>query len=240
MKKFISTILAIFTLVAASAQSAESSAPAPIESNPIKQWTAGFSSIDVDAPIRLKMIKIDEDAAPYIVYDTKGCYTSKFTAEVDNEVLKIRERTDLKRETMTEVEVYFNNLSDITISKAGVTIEGVLSSPLLDISISNGTTLTAEIDVLDLMVMATGKSYLSLSGKALYQTADISTAEYNASELESMSVVVSSAHNAVSKVDATQRLEAKTATGGKIFYKSYPEILRRQIPLFGGEISMLR
>jgi len=55
-----------------------------------------------------------------------------------------------------------------------------------------------------------------------------------------MSTMVSSSHNAVTKVDATQRLQAKTATGGKVYYKSLPEILRREIPVFGGEISLMR
>lgn len=77
----------------------------------------------MDAPVRLKLIKIDDSAAPYIVYDTKGFYTSKFEAKVEDSVLKIRERTDLKRESVTEVEVYFNTLSEITIAKAGVIVE---------------------------------------------------------------------------------------------------------------------
>lgn len=236
MRQFILTISAILCVAVLSAQE---STTAPT-SAPVKQWTASFSAIDIDAPVRLKLFKIEADAAPYIVYDTKGCYTSKFTADVENGVLKVRERTDSKRETITEVEIYFNNLSEITIAKAGTTVDGILDSPLLDITISNGTTFSAEIDVLDLMVSVTGKSYVTLSGKALYQSADISTAEYNASALQTMSTMVLSSHNAVSKVDATQRLQAKTATGGKVFYKSLPEILRREIPVFGGEISIMR
>lgn len=240
MKKFLLTISALITFICASAQEGATTTITTPTSNPVKQWTASFTAIDIDAPIRLKLVKIDENEAPYIVYDTKGCYTSKFTAEVEKDVLKVRERTDLKRETVTEVEIYFNTLSDISIAKAGVIVEGVLTSPLLDISLSNGTTFSAEIDVLDLMVSVTGKSYVTLSGKALYQTADISTAEYNASALETMSTTISSSHNSVTRVDATQRLQAKTATGGKVYYKSLPEILRSDIPVFGGEISIMR
>ncbi|MBO5697425.1 MAG: DUF2807 domain-containing protein [Alistipes sp.] len=240
MKKFLLTISLLLSVIIVSAQNGATTTITTPTSNPIKQWTAGFTVIDVDAPIRLKLIKIEDGAAPYIVYDTKGCYTSKFEAEVEKGVLKVRERTDLKRESITEVEVYFNALSEIIISKASVTIEGTLTSPLLDITLSNGTTFTADIDVLDLMVSVTGKSFVTLSGKALYQSADISTAEYNASALETMSTMVSSSHNATTKVDATQRLQAKTATGGKVYYKSLPEILRREIPVFGGEISLMR
>ena len=58
--------------------------------------------------------------------------------------------------------------------------------------------------------------------------------------LESMSTIVRAEHNAEVRVDATQRLQAKTATGGKVYYKSLPEILRREIPVFGGEIALMR
>ena len=240
MKKYLLTISLLLSVAIVAAQENATTTAITPTNNPVKQWTASFTAIDVDAPIRLKLIKIDEEAAPYIVYDTKGCYTSKFTAEVEKNTLKIRERTDLKRDSVTEVEVYFNSLNEITIAKAGVIVEGILTAPLLDITLSNGTTFSAEIDVLDLMVSVTGKSYVTLSGKALYQSADISTAEFNASALQTMSTLVSSSHNAVTKVDATQRLQAKTATGGKIYYKSLPEILRREIPVFGGEISIMR
>lgn len=240
MKRLLLTISLLISVVIATAQEGATTTITTPTSNPVKQWTASFTAIDVDAPVRLKLIKIDDSAAPYIVYDTKGFYTSKFEAEVEDSVLKIRERTDLKRESVTEVEVYFNTLSEITIAKAGVIVDGVLTSPLLDITLSNGTTFSADIDVLDLMISVTGKSYVTLTGEALYQSADISTAEYNASALKTMSTMVSSSHNAVTKVDATQRLQAKTATGGKVYYKSLPEILRREIPVFGGEIALMR
>lgn len=243
MRHLIATLFAVMSIAHVCAQNVPTiEASAPIaDSNPIKQWTTSFSAIDVDAPIKLKLIKIGKDDAPYIIYDTKGVYTSKFTAETDkNGVLKIRERNDLKRESITEVEVYFNELGDIAISKADTSVEGTLSSPLLDIRISSDAKFVADIDVMDLMIDITGKCRVVLSGKALYQTAEIASAEYDAFDLESMSTVVTSAHNAIVKVNASQRLEAKTATGGKIYYNTYPEILRREIPVFGGEITMTK
>jgi hypothetical protein len=54
-----------------------------------------------------------------------------------------------------------------------------------------------------------------------------------------MSTTVAASHNAEVMVDASQRLEANTATGGVIFYKSLPEIYRENISLFGGEVKQL-
>ena len=212
-----------------------------VESRPIKEFLSSFSAIDVDAPIILTLTKIDSDEAPYIIYDTKGIYTSKFTAEVDNRTntLKISERNDPKRLSITEVQVFFSELTDINISKANVTVDGVLTSQLLDIIVSNDANFVAEVEVLDLMVFASGKSRIKLSGTTHYQSAEISTAEYDASNLETIATRSEASHNAIVKVDAMERLEVKTATGGKIYYHTQPVILRSEVTLFGGEIQRL-
>lgn len=237
MKRFL---LSIFALLCATNLMAQESVATNL--GPVKESLPSFTSIDINAPIKLKLIKIDKAETPYIIYDTKGVYTSKFTYEVqkkDNGVLKIDERSDPKRESVTEVEVYFNELTDLSISKADTTVEGTLTSQLLDIYISNDSHFVADIDTLDVCVYASGKCSIILTGEARYQTVDISTAEYNAAKLKTVSTVASSSHNAVVKVNATERLEAKTSTGGKILYATEPVILRSAITLFGGEIKLL-
>ena len=136
MRRVISTFIALLLFSVASAQEATTTTQT-VESTPIKQWTANYTTLDVDAPIRLTLIKIDKSESPYIVYDTKGFYTSKFSAETSGSVLKIRERTDLKRESVTEVTVYYHTLAEIKVAKASVICKNTLTSPLLDIIISN-------------------------------------------------------------------------------------------------------
>ena len=237
MKRVLLTILAITCSINLWAQE-----DVVINIGPVKEYLSSFNSIEVNAPIKLKLTKIDKVEAPYIVYDTKGVYTSKFAYEVikkDNGILKIEERNDPKRESVTEVEVYFNELSDISISKADVTVEGTLSSTLLDLYISNDSHFTADVDTLDIYVSASGKCCIVLTGEARYQTVDISTADYNAAKLTTVSTVATSSHNAIVKVSASERLEAKTSTGGKILYNTEPVILRSAITLFGGDIKLL-
>lgn len=226
MKKFIVLILSIFLVSTLSAQQ--------------KKFLDEFTIIDVDAPIQLKLVKIKENEFPYIIYDTKGVTSSKFSFEIKNETLKIRERNDSQRQSITEVTVGFTTLTDISIAKADTTVDGVLSSRLLDLYISNNAHFSAEVDVLDIMVYASGKSRIVLNGKTKYHTAEITSAHYNAQTLESVSTVVESAHNAVARVNAQERLEMTTTTGGKIFYHSQPVLLRSKITAFGGEISLAK
>lgn len=237
MKRFL---LSIFALCCATNLMAQEATTTNI--GPIRENLSSFDSIDINAPIKLSLIKIDKDEAPYIIYDTKGCYTSKFEFQVlkkGNGVLKIDERSDSKRESVTEVEVYFNELSDISIAKADATVTGTLDAQLLDLYISNDSHFVADIDTLDIKVYASGKCCIVLTGEARYQTVDISTADYNAAKLNTVSTVASSSHNATVKVNASERLEAKSSTGGKILYVTQPIILRSEITLFGGEIKLL-
>lgn len=237
MKRFLLSIFAICYATNLMAQ--ESTIP---NLGPIKENLSSFNSIDVNAPIKLTLIKIDKSEAPYIIYDTKGCYTSKFEFEVQKKgdgILKIDERSDSKRDSVTEVEVYFNELTDISISKADVTVIGTLDTQLIDLYISNDSHFVADVDTLDIKVYASGKCCIILTGKARYQTVDISTADYNAAKLNTVSTVASSSHNATVKVNALERLEAKSSTGGKILYCIEPIILRSEITLFGGEIKLL-
>ena len=90
-----------------------------------------------------------------------------------------------------------------------------------------------------MLFRSSGKSHIVLSGSTHYQTADISTAEYDATRLETISTITEASHNAVVRVDAVERLEAKTSTGGKVYYRSQPVILRSEVTLFGGEIKRL-
>lgn len=228
----------MISLFAASSVVAQEAAT--VSNEPMKQGLTRFHAIDIDAPIKLTLIKIGEYDVPYIIYDTKEVYTSKFSFEVDKDgVLKVRERNDPKRESITEVEIYYNYIEDISIAKADVMVQNVLDAPLLDIYISNDAHFTAKVNTKDLKISITGKSRVEISGEALYQSADVSTAIYSAANLSTMATTVSASHNADVSIDAYQRLEAKSTTGGMIRYKSFPEIYREDIALFGGEIKQL-
>lgn len=235
MRRILLIAMVLFAAMNVSAQEA-----APTSAEPMKQGLTRFHAIDVDAPIKLTLVEIGEYDIPYIIYDTKNVYTSKFSFEVDkNGVLKIRERNDPKRESITEVTVYYNYLEDISIAKADVVAQNILDAPLLDINVSNDAHFSAEIETKDLKIIITGKCRVEIKGEALYQTANVSTAIYNAANLYTMSTTVSASHNADVSIDAYQRLEARSTTGGTIGYRSLPEIYREDISLFGGEIKQL-
>ena len=111
-----------------------------------------------------------------------------------------------------------------------------MTSQIIDVYISDDATFTADVDVLDIKLVVSGKSRVVLTGSTHYQSANIYTAEYDGSALSTISTNVEVSHNAVAKVNAVERLEAKTATGAQVLYYAQPVILRSEVALFGGEI----
>ncbi len=237
-------ILLLFAIILCAGHVSAQQSSATIEqyiSNPVKQWTSSFTTIDVDAPIKLTLTQLSGDQAPYIIYDTKGNETSKFTAEVERgQVLKIRERYDPKRASVTEVQVFYNTLEQITIARADTQLNGVLRAKMLDVEISNNAKFVAEFDVMDLVISVNGNCGVEITGETLYQRVDVTSSQYNAAGLKTMSTIVESHHNAEVRVYATQRLEAKSTTGGKIMYKPSPEIIRTEKTLFGVDATPLK
>ena len=235
MKRILLALCLILNTIQLSAQESQNA-----DNEYVRLELTDFNSIDIDAPVRLSLIKLDEGGKPYLEYNTHGYYTSRFTATVDNkQKLSITERVDYKRESITDVKLYYTSLRKIQVARADVGSENTLTGQQLDIIVANESHFVANVDVLDLLVDISGKCRVMISGNTLYHTAEVVTAQYDASKLESVSTVITVSHNAMAKVDAHERLQATTATGGTLYYVSDPVILRTESSLFGGMISKM-
>ncbi len=235
MKRILLILCLIANAIQLSAQDTTSN------NNYVRLELNEFIKVDIDAPVKLTLIKLEEGHKPYLEYNTHGYYTSKFTATVDNNKreLKISERVDTKRESITDVKLYYSSLQRICISRADVSARETISGQQLDIFVTNESHFIADVDVLDILVNISGKCRAVITGNTLYQTAEVTTAQYDASGLESVSTVANVSHNGMAKVDAHERLQATTSTGGTIYYVTEPVILRTESSLFGGMISKM-
>lgn len=88
------------------------------------EWLPSFNGVIVEGLFRIRFERVPMDQAPKIVFNTKGVYDSRFTAEVNkNKMLVISERIGTRERSETEVTVYYNNLKEIRISGANATFE---------------------------------------------------------------------------------------------------------------------
>ena len=156
------------------------------------EWLPSFNGVIVEGLFRIRFERVPMDQAPKIVFNTKGVYDSRFTAEVNkNKMLVISERIGARERSETEVTVYYNNLEEIRISGANATFGEPIDFPQARCWFSNGAVVSAALDVKDLQMDVTGKSVVVLTGKVRYWDLNVSTAQVDAAAVEVMSVRVS-------------------------------------------------
>ena len=70
------------------------------------EWLPSFNGVIVEGLFRIRFERVPMDQAPKIVFNTKGVYDSRFTAEVNkNKMLVISERIGARERSETEVTV---------------------------------------------------------------------------------------------------------------------------------------
>lgn len=201
-------------------------------------WTQEFKSVDINAPIKVILKHISDNDAPCVIYDTNGCESAIFTAEVDKKgVLRLREQGGRKPTVITEVEVRYHNLEDIRIARADVLFADTLSTAIADIEITDGAHIRATIDMTDLKLRISNKCVVELSGDIRYLTTEVSSSTLDATALACMSCRIAASHKSEVDIDISERLEAEVSYGAKIRYFGTPSIIRRNISIFGGEIT---
>lgn len=208
--------------------------PTPTERS---EWLAPFETVEIDATVDVRLVEVAATETPRIIYDTKGDSTTKFRAEVRNNVLRIRERGDSHRMVRTTVTICYNTLRSLTLTDANAVFDTPLSAAMFDLTVGARATLQAQVDIQDLKMDLSGNnSRATLSGRVRYLTLEASTGRVDAAELVCESAVVTSKNKAQVTLDATDRLEARTSMQGTIGYKRDPGLLRTSQSLLAGDI----
>ncbi len=245
LNRFFS-LFAIFAMTAAAASAQGVAAPQGAVSQPQLEVVVlmpetdmlyPFSRLEIDGKMNVRLKQVAPGESVRITYDVKGCTTCKFKASVDKEgLLRIEERIDPKRTTVTDVTLYYSELTDIKVAHATAVFEQTISSRILDLAVTGGATVSLDVESLDMAVVSTGKSSLVLSGSSRYFKLTVSTAKVDASALKTVSAIVDASHSSEVRVTVSERLEAITSTSAKLLYRGRPEIVRGRTSLFGGDI----
>lgn len=202
------------------------------------QWLPVFTAVEIAAPADVLLVQVPDTEAPKIVYDTKGSTTTKFRAEVRDGVLRISERRDLRRVERTAVTVYYNTLQKLTVQEASVSFDAPFRATLFDLVLGSSAQLKATLDVADLSLELTGSNTVAtLTGKARYMRVYASGGRVGAAELETMSAEANATGSSRVVLQVTDRLEAKTSTGGVVTYKGNPAVVRTDEKFMGGSIA---
>ena len=133
-------ICSVFSVTAQSVQPAQqpSGESAVVASVPKTDWLVDFRKVKVDGPMNVVLKHVSSADEVRIVYDTKGCITSKFRAEIDKSgVLVVEEKYDPKRTTVTDVTIYYTTLNEVKVAHAKADFEDTIALGNYDIDIHN-------------------------------------------------------------------------------------------------------
>lgn len=208
--------------------------------SPRSEWLGSFNGIAINGRMHVRIIKNAVEEGPRITYDTKGELSAKFKAAVDKSgILRVEEPVDSKRTTITEVTIWCNDISSLSVTAADLTLENTFTGSMFDLEVAGGANLKASFDVLDLAVTATGRSSIVINGSAKYLNLEISTAKFDGSLLDTVASIVDASHTSEVRLSVSERLEGTTSTSATILYTGNPRIVRAHNTMFGGDIVPL-
>lgn len=235
MRKYIVILFSLLSTVAMAQESSEISMPNT-------EWLSSYTKVVVEGDVNVLFKRAGSDEGLKITYDPASGGVSRFRAGVDKGgVLTISQSDEEgQRDSTAQVTVWYNELEQITVSRATVAFEGVVKSNLIDMAIHSGATVNIPIDAMDAQVECTGHSLINIGGKARYFALDISSAVLDGGYLQTMASNIDASHDSEVTIAVSERLEAITTTSAKLYYRGNPSILRVRNSLFGGEISQIK
>ncbi|MBR2326673.1 MAG: DUF2807 domain-containing protein [Alistipes sp.] len=247
MKRSIITVsLILISFIGATAQNATQTNQASVTATATEQvvaippktdWLKDFSGVKVDGPLMVTFEKVNSAEDVRIVYDTKGCITSKFKAEINrNGILCVEEKSDPKRTSVTEVKIFYSQLRNVKISHAKCTFNSTIEEPIFDLGVSGGAIVSIDVNTLDLLVECTGRSLLTISGSTKYLTMKASSAKVDGSKFSTVASIIEVSNSSEVRINVSERLEATTSTAATLLYKGEPTIIREHPSTFGGDI----
>lgn len=210
------------------------------QSTPKSEWLTSFSAVELDGPMRVTFVQVPDSTAPKIVYDTQGAYTSKFRYEIRDDVLKVYEKNDSRRPSLTEVTICYNAMDRVATRQAEVAFEGVFRGGAVDVTVGGGGRATIPCAVADLLLDVSGDSEVTLTGEVRYLTAEVSTGKVDALQLSCVSARVSASNKARVEVTASDRFEGKASTSATIRYAGEPKIVRTFSRFMAGNIEPVK
>lgn len=213
MKKIFLALVLFGTLTAAIAQDKKS-----------EQRSIGtFNELDADKGINVTLIEGDREK---LTVEIVNADLSDVITELKGRTLEIKLKTKIYKDVAVQVYVTYKSLKSIkTGTGAFVDAEGVLHAENLDLKAGSGSTIILDIDTKSVSSHLSS-SKIELVGTTEFQDVTTNTgSKYIANNLTSKETFVKASTGGTAWVSATDKLEAKTSTGGRVTYKGEPEKL---------------
>ncbi|MGQ1786712.1 MULTISPECIES: head GIN domain-containing protein [unclassified Saccharicrinis] len=213
MKKLFLALVLFGTITAAFAQDRKS-----------QQRNIGtFNEIYAGKGINVTLIEGDKESLKVEIEN--GELTDVIT-NLKGRKLEIKLKTKIYKNVGVQVYVTYKTIKAIhTGTGSFVDANNTIYAENLDLKAGTGSTIILDIDT-KTVSSNLSSSKIELVGKTGYQDVTTNTGgKYIADKLESKETFVKASTGGTAWVTATDKLEAKTSTGGKVTYSGEPEKL---------------
>lgn len=196
-------------------------------------YIADFHKLKASGPFKIHLIKGESTK---LEAKFSGIEASKLKWGVKDGVLSLQMNVGFtQREASVDINIYYKTLDEIDTEGVNLTNEGNLESKSL-ILIMGGSVSRANMKLAigDLEIRASGKTNIKVEGEAEYLAIKGSLgANVNTMFMNATNANISATGGSEVYVWATKRLEARAVSGGVIYYRGNPEILKTSKSLGG-------
>ncbi len=180
-----------------------------------------FNEIYAGKGINVTLIEGDKEK---VRVEIENADVTDVITEIDGRKLNIKLKTKIYKDMSVMVYVTYKSLKAISAGTgAFISSDDILYAENLDLKAGTGSTIILDLDVKNLSA-SLSSSKIEVVGNVDFQEVSCSTGgRYVADKLNSKEAIVKANTGGVAWINASDRLEAKTNTGGKIHYKGNPK-----------------
>lgn len=190
-----------------------------------------FNRVEFTGNVVVKLIKADTGR---IEIKLNNAEINRLDWGVKDGNLHVKLKPGASSVGSADVVLYYTSVESLKLSGANVSVADTLSAEMLNVEMSAGAVLGAPVAAKDLWVKASGNSSATLTGHTKYYTLIAgSKAKVDSRNLQALDARVESASGAEVYVYATERLQMTADTGGAIFYRGEPAIVRSATKMMG-------
>jgi hypothetical protein len=195
-----------------------------------------FSEAEITNGLAVNFIQSEENKAVI-----KGNSRDKVKIDVENGVLDIQ--TDLNQiwvEDNTLIIIYYKQLEKVDARRnAKVELCGKITQPLIWLRAQEGSDITAQIEVNNLIANISTGGNLKIFGKADIQEIEVMAAgKFKGENLVGNTINVSISAGGMANVNAKKYVNANVNAGGNIYIYGNPEKVDKKTT-FGGKIKKI-
>ncbi|MCW3787865.1 head GIN domain-containing protein [Plebeiibacterium sediminum] len=213
MKKIALLCIAIISVINVIAQEPKSQS----------RNVGSFNEIYAGKGVNVTLIEGDKEK---IRVDIENADVTDVITEIKGRKLEIKLKTKIYKDMSVMVYATYKSLKAISAGTgAFITSDNVLYAENLDLKAGTGSSIILDLDVKNLSA-SLSSSKIEVVGKVDFQDVTSNTGgRYIANKLTSREAIIKAYTGGVAWVNASDKLEAKTNTGGKITYSGNPKEL---------------